>query len=97
MFGKELSQGLRNFQRQIDTLTKQEAGRGGAAGGLVAAGIGASLALNPIAVLPSVLGLAVARRLFASPSFVSIVSNGNDISLFESGAILIIQYIDWAL
>ena len=74
MFGKELSQGLRNFQRQLDTLTKQEAGRGGAAGGLVAAGIGASLALNPIAVLPSVLGLAVARRLFASPSFVSIVS-----------------------
>ena len=74
MFGKELSQGLRNFQRQLDTLTKQEAGRGGAAGGLVAAGIGASLALNPIAVLPSVLGLAVARRLFASPSFVSIVA-----------------------
>jgi hypothetical protein len=74
MFGKDLSQGLRNFQRQLDTLTKQEAGRGGAAGGLVAAGIGASLALNPIAVLPSVLGLAVARRLFASPSFVSIVS-----------------------
>ncbi len=74
MFGKELSQGLRNFQREIDILTKQEAGRGGAAGGLVAAGIGASLALNPIAVLPSVLGLAVARRLFASPSFVSIVS-----------------------
>jgi hypothetical protein len=67
MFGKELSQGLRNFQKQIDTLTKQEAGRGGAAGGLVAAGIGASLALNPIAVLPSVLGLAVARRFFSSP------------------------------
>ena len=67
MFGKELSQGLRNFQRQIDILTKQEAGRGGAAGGLVAAGIGASLALNPIAVLPTVLSLAVARRFFSSP------------------------------
>ena len=71
MFGKELTQGLRNFQRQIDVLTKQEAGRGGAAGGLVAAGIGASLALNPIAVLPTVLSLAVARKLFASPTFVA--------------------------
>ena len=74
MFGKELSQGLRNFQKQIDILTRQEAGRGGATGGLVAAGIGASLALNPIAVLPSVLGLAVARRLFASPSFVAAIA-----------------------
>ena len=45
--------------------------RGGAAGGLVAAGIGASLALNPIAVLPTVLGLAVARKVFASPAIVS--------------------------
>ncbi len=71
MFGKELTQGLKNFQRTIDTLTKQEAGRGGAAGGLVAAGIGASLALNPIAVLPTVLGLAVARKLFASPRVVA--------------------------
>jgi hypothetical protein len=71
MFGKELTQGLRNFQKTVDTLTKQEAGRGGAAGGLVAAGIGASLALNPIAVLPTVLGLAVARKLFSSPMAVA--------------------------
>ena len=74
MFGKELTQSLRNFQKQIDILTKQEAGRGGAAGGLVAAGIGASLALNPIAVLPTVLSLAVARKLFASPFFVQVAS-----------------------
>jgi hypothetical protein len=74
MFGKELTQSLRNFQKQIDILTKQEAGRGGAAGGLVAAGIGASLALNPIAVLPTVLSLAVARKLFASPFFVQAAS-----------------------
>jgi hypothetical protein len=71
MFGKELTQGLRYFQKTVDTLTKQEAGRGGAAGGLVAAGIGASLALNPIAVLPTVLGLAVARKLFSSPMAVA--------------------------
>ena len=74
MFGKELTQGLRNFQRSVDTITKQEAGRGGAAGGLVAAGIGASLALNPIAVLPTVLSLAVARKLFASPTAVQFFS-----------------------
>lgn len=74
MFGRELTQNLRYFQRSVDVLTKQEAGRGGAAGGLVAAGIGASLALNPIAVLPTVLSLAVARKLFASPTFVAAAS-----------------------
>jgi hypothetical protein len=41
---------------------------------LVAAGIGASLALNPIAVLPTVLSLAVARKLFASPTAVQFFS-----------------------
>ena len=84
MFGKELTQSLRNFQRQIDVLTKQEAGRGGAAGGLVAAGIGASLALNPIAVLPTVLSLAVARKLFASPFFVQAASKTDKGSIITS-------------
>ena len=74
MFGTELTQGLRGLQRSIDVLTKQEAGRGGAAGGLVAAGIGASLALNPIAVLPTVLALAVARKLFSLPWFVQLAA-----------------------
>ena len=84
MFGKELTQGLKNFQKTIDTLTKQEAGRGGAAGGLVAAGIGASLALNPIAVLPTVLGLAVARKLFASPRVVAAFAKTDKGSLITS-------------
>ena len=74
MFGKGLTQDLRNFQRVVDTLTKQEAGRGGATGGLVAAGIGASLALNPIAVIPTAISLAVARKLFSSPRFVAAIA-----------------------
>jgi hypothetical protein len=84
MFGKELTQGLKNFQRTVDALTKQEAGRGGAAGGLVAAGIGASLALNPIAVLPTVLGLAVARKAFASPMLVSAFAKSDKGSILTS-------------
>ena len=84
MFGKELTQGLKNFQTTIDTLTKQEAGRGGATGGLVAAGIGASLALNPIAVLPTVLGLAVARKLFASPRVVAAFAKTDKGSIMTS-------------
>ena len=84
MFGKELTQSLRNFQKQIDILTKQEAGRGGAAGGLVAAGIGASLALNPIAVLPTVLSLAVARKLFASPRVVAAFAKTDKGSIMTS-------------
>ena len=84
MFGKELTQGLKNFQKTIDTLTKQEAGRGGAAGGLVAAGIGASLALNPIAVLPTVLGLAVARKVFSSPRAVAAFAKTDKGSILTS-------------
>jgi len=84
MFGKELTQSLRNFQRQIDVLTKQEAGRGGATGGLVAAGIGASLALNPIAVLPTVIGLAAARRFFSSPLVVSAFAKSDKGSVLTS-------------
>jgi hypothetical protein len=84
MFGKELTQGLRYFQKTVDTLTKQEAGRGGAAGGLVAAGIGASLALNPIAVLPTVLGLAVARKLFSSPMAVAAFAKTDKGSIMTS-------------
>jgi hypothetical protein len=84
MFGKELTQGLRYFQKTVDTLTKQEAGRGGAAGGLVAAGIGASLALNPIAVLPTVLGLAVARKLFSSPRVIAAFAKTDKGSIMTS-------------
>ena len=41
---------------------------------MVAAGIGASLALNPIAVLPTVISLAVARKLLGSPFWVQVSS-----------------------
>ena len=77
MFGKELTQGLKNFQRSIDSFTKGEAGRGAQTGSLVAAGIGAAMALNPLAVLPTVVGLAIARQIFSNGYFVSLLAKND--------------------
>jgi hypothetical protein len=70
MFGKEVTQGLKDFQRYIDLSTVGEIGRGGSAGGLVAAGIAAGIVFAPLATLPTLAGLAVVRQLFSSPRFV---------------------------
>ena len=70
MFGKEVTQGLKDFQRYIDLSTVGEIGRGGSAGGLVAAGIAAGIVFAPLATLPTLAGLAVIRQLFSSPAFV---------------------------
>ncbi len=73
MFGKEVTQGLKDFQRYIDLSTVGEIGRGGAAGGLVAAGIAAGIVFAPLATLPTLAGLAVMRQLFSSPGFVGLM------------------------
>ena len=73
MFGKEVTQGLKDFQRYIDLSTVGEIGRGGAAGGLVAAGIAAGIVFAPLATLPTLAGLAVIRQLFSSPTFVGLM------------------------
>ena len=70
MFGKEVTQGLKDFQRYIDLSTVGEIGRGGSAGGLVAAGIAAGIVFAPLATLPTLAGLAVIRQLLSSPTFV---------------------------
>ena len=72
MFGKEVTQGLKDFQRYVDLSTVGELGRGGSAGGLVAAGIAAGVVFAPLATLPTLAGLAVMRQLFSSPGFVSL-------------------------
>lgn len=76
MFGKELAKDLRTFQKEIDILTLGEAGRGSAgAGGLVAAGIAASIIFTPLATLPVITGLAIARSLFTNRSFLKIMTS----------------------
>ena len=73
MFGKEVTLGLKDFQRYIDLSTVGELGRGGSAGGLVAAGIAAGIVFAPLATLPTLAGLAVMRQLLANPMFVNIM------------------------
>jgi len=74
MFGKETTRGLRAFQKEIDILTKGESGRGGAAGGLVAAGIGAAVVFAPLQTLPAIVGLAIVRKVFELPWFVGMLT-----------------------
>jgi hypothetical protein len=73
MFGKEVTLGLKDFQRYIDLSTVGEIGRGGSAGGLVAAGIAAGIVFAPLATLPTLAGLAIMRQLLSDPRFVGIM------------------------
>ena len=49
MFGKEFTRDIKHFADTIDVLTKGEIGRGNFPGGLVAAGIAASVVFAPLA------------------------------------------------
>ena len=59
MFGRDIAKGLRNFQKEIDVLTAGESGRMGSAGGLVAAGIAASVVFASFSTLPILTSLAL--------------------------------------
>ena len=72
MFGQEVTQGLKAFQKAIDISTIGEVGRGGAAGTLVAAGIAVN-ALS-IGMLPTVAGLAIMRSVFSRPGVVRLLA-----------------------
>ena len=74
MFGKEVTRGLRAFQREVDVLTKGESGRGGAAGGLIAAGLGAAVVFAPLQTLPALIGLGIVRKVFENSFFVGLLS-----------------------
>ena len=84
MFGVETRRGLRDLQFQIDVLTGGEAGRGGAAGGLIAAGLSAAIVFAPLATLPTVAGLAVAKVLLSFPPFVRLMSRSDAGSAVEA-------------
>ena len=68
MFGNEVTQGLKAFQKAIDIGTIGEVGRGGAAGTLVAVN-----ALS-IGMLPTVAGLAIMRSVFSRPGVVRLLA-----------------------
>ena len=84
MFGKEVTQGLKDFQRYVDISTVGEIGRGGSAGGLVAAGIAAGVVFAPLATLPTLAGLAVMRQLFSDPRFVGLMLKTDKGSISEA-------------
>jgi hypothetical protein len=72
MFGRETTKSLKNLADTIDILTKGEAGRGAVAGGIVAAGIGASILFTPFAALPTIAGLLVARFMLSNPAIIKL-------------------------
>ena len=84
MFGVETRRGLRALQQQIDVLTGGEPGRGGAAGGLVAAGLSAAIVFPPLTALPTVAGLAIARTLLTYPPFVRLMSRSDQGSISQA-------------
>ena len=84
MFGRDIAKGLRNFQKEIDVLTIGESGRSGGAGGLVAAGIAASVVFNPLSTLPILTSLAIVRALFTNRTFVSLMSKTDQGSIAQA-------------
>ena len=84
MFGRDIAKGLRNFQKEIDVLTIGESGRSGGAGGLVAAGIAASVVFNPLSTLPILTSLAIVRALFTNRTFVSLMAKTDQGSIAQA-------------
>ncbi len=84
MFGSETRRGLRAFQEQIDVLTGGEPGRGGAAGGLIAAGLSAAIVFAPLANIPTVAALIIARELISFPFFVRLMSRSDQGSIGQA-------------
>jgi len=84
MFGRDIAKGLRNFQKEVDVLTIGESGRSGGAGGLIAAGIAASIVFNPLSTLPILTSLALVRALFTNRTFVSLMSKTDQGSIAQA-------------
>jgi len=84
MFGAETRRGLRAFQQQVDVLTAGEPGRGGAAGGLIAAGLSAAIVFAPLANIPTVAALVIARELITFPPFVRLMSRSDQGSISKA-------------
>jgi len=83
MFGKEITRGLRSFQKEVDILTKGELGRGGSAGGLVAAGLGAAIVFAPLQTLGPLTGLLILRTVLGNPKFVGLLTKSDPGSIAQ--------------
>ncbi len=83
MFGKETTQSLKQLANTIDIATKGEVGRGAGAGGIVAAGIGASILFAPMAALPTLAGLYVGRFLLSNPYTIKLFTKTDKGSIAE--------------
>ena len=68
MFGAETRQSLRYLANTLDVLTKGEAGRGAAAGGLVAASL--AIGFFNVSALPIIIGTIFMRGLLSNPRIV---------------------------
>tara|TARA_R100000664_G_C2757898_1_gene146415 strand:- start:7 stop:3261 length:3255 start_codon:yes stop_codon:yes gene_type:complete len=88
MFGKEFTRDIKHFADTIDVLTKGEIGRGNFPGGLVAAGIAASVVFSPLASLGTIGGLIFAKTLLGSKTFVKIASKTDKGSIAQALEIL---------
>ena len=73
MFGKETKDGLRYLANSLDVLTKGEAGRGAAAGGLIAASLAVGF-LN-VAAIPLAAGIIIMRGALSNPKLVRMMAS----------------------
>ena len=88
MFGKEFTRDIKNFADTIDVLTKGEIGRGNFPGALVAAGIAAGIVFAPLAAIPTIAGLQIAKTMLGSPGFIKFASRTDKGSIIKSLEIL---------
>ena len=79
MFGKELTQSLKGYARQLRTTVGEEAG--GGAGTLVAG----ALALNVfnVALWPTIAALGIYKQIFSNPRIVSLLAKQDRNSMIE--------------
>ena len=75
--GGELQDGTQGLFQAITTRGHQTSGvvAGGGAGGLIAAGLSAAIIFQPLASIPLLTAVGVARLLFSNRRFVALMSN----------------------
>ena len=90
MFGKETKDSLRYLANSIDVLTKGEAGRGAAAGGLIAASLAVGF-LN-VAAIPLAAGIIIMRGALSNPKLVRMMASTD-----KNSVQLVFDYFDRAV
>lgn len=90
MFGVEIRSSLRKLANSLDVLTKGEAGRGAAAGGLIAATL--AISFFNVAALPIIIGTIFLRGLFSNPRAVRFFANTD-----KNSVLYALDYTDRAL